>query len=285
MEVERITRENNLINKFTDTIFEYIDGFESEEGIIIDGTLDEVLEDINSNNIYSTIKNGNTTEEITKTMIDKYIEEHFNSSISTNNPVSFYNWIGLLSDKGDLDTQYSSGEFLILLKNTAKCLFDECGAILDIQKDESIIWDTIAYFFVKEGGFGGVYETIYKRINSYLKELVCDEIKKEKTAKEYEGKSRFECVICYENKVIYTGCSNCNSAFLCFECYDKLPTCNECPLCRCGEMMINVFSCNCYKLKMSIKNPHKFKWHSKLERVVHQLGQKTTQQVQEEHIV
>ena len=46
--------------------------------------------------------------------------------------------------------------------------------------------------------------------------------------------SRITCGVCYENKILYTGCSCCNNNYLCQSCYGNVG--NECPFCR-SEMI------------------------------------------------
>lgn len=52
--------------------------------------------------------------------------------------------------------------------------------------------------------------------------------------------SRIPCGICWENKLIYTGCSICKGNYLCYTCYTHLESDNECPFCRCPEMILNI---------------------------------------------
>lgn len=52
---------------------------------------------------------------------------------------------------------------------------------------------------------------------------------------------RFQCDICYENKQLYTGCSECNNNFICGDCYLALPVKNQCPFCRCSHMIQEVY--------------------------------------------
>lgn len=45
---------------------------------------------------------------------------------------------------------------------------------------------------------------------------------------------RIPCGVCYENKILYTGCTCCNNNYLCQSCYGNVG--NECPFCR-SEMI------------------------------------------------
>lgn len=255
------------INKFSTTIFQYIDGFETQEGQIIDGTLDELIENMDNNFIAEQVISGETSNEITSNMIDDYIEVHFNSNQITN----FYDWINQLSDDGDLEDLYSSKEFIVLLSLCAKWFLDEFTIYIKLNNDKEL-WNTIAYWFVKNN----CYEIIHKRLKSYIDEIVYDEIERRKIKDIYKGESRLECVVCFEKKVIYTGCSKCHSAFCCFECYDKLD--NVCPLCRYDQM---ISCCKCNTAKKAKENPEKYLWYGKLTRVVQQINQPMLQ-VQEE---
>ena len=227
-----LSNNDALINKFNETIFQYIDGFETEEGLILDGTLDEMITAIDCERLVERVKDGETIQDITTEMIDEYIQISFNAAGVTN----FYDWINELSDYGVLEEQYKISEFVILLSLCYSwfSVDHNTSMKLDSEKD---IWNSIAFWFVKER----CYETIHNRLKDYLAEMVNKEIEKQKNKTIYKGESRLECVVCLEKKIIYTGCSKCNSAFCCFECYEKLD--NVCPLCRHSKM-INCVKCD-----------------------------------------
>jgi hypothetical protein len=91
-------------------------------------------------------------------------------------------------------------------------------------KDKTNAWNSIVYWLVKEN------DLLYTELNDLIE-------KKYKHYLDSKRPSRIACGICFENKILYTGCSCCNGNYICYQCYDCLDKENNCPYCRCPEMI------------------------------------------------
>ena len=125
----------------------------------------------------------------------------------------------------------------VLIKDFIK-LWVECSVWLeeDFRLDKTSLdneeqaWNTICYWiFIDKlnDSWEGTFDFEYReQFEEY----------KDKTNK----KSRILCGVCYENRILYTGCFKCNNNYLCRGCYYYLESENECPFCRHDKMITSI---------------------------------------------
>jgi hypothetical protein len=119
---------------------------------------------------------------------------------------------------------YSVSEFIELFTKCQKWFKDELDTEISIINNEHA-WNTIVYWIVKET------DLFKDKISEFLEEIYKDYL-------ETKRPSRIACGVCYDNKILYTGCSACNNNYICKECYESLENENECPYCRCKHMIL-----------------------------------------------
>ena len=146
---------------------------------------------------------------------DEFVENCFNH---WDTKFNFYR-----DNKTDIDELYNVADFIALFSDCQKWFSSEFDTDLLI-KDCEDAWNSIVYWLVKDGGL------LNKEFDAFLQE-------KYKTYLDSKRTCRIACGICYENKILYTGCSCCNGNFICEECYECLDNKNSCPYCRCEEMI------------------------------------------------
>ena len=156
--------------------------------------------------------------------IDDVIQDLYNDEFVEN---CFNNWDNGFDFYGDNDHEISD-EFdltdFIELFNDCQEWFKETYNINLLIKDKTNAWNSIVYWLVKDK------ELLFKELNDLIE-------KKYKHYLDSKRPSRIACGICFENKILYTGCSCCNGNYICYQCYDCLAKENDCPFCRCPEMI------------------------------------------------
>lgn len=108
--------------------------------------------------------------------------------------------------------------------------FEERYNIKQELLNEEQAWNDIAYWIIKKY-LAQDWEELF--IEKFEEEFI---MYKDNNSKS----SRIACGICWENKIIYTGCSTCKGNYLCYSCYTHLESNNTCPFCRCPEMVLNI---------------------------------------------
>jgi hypothetical protein len=149
---------------------------------------------------------------------DEFVEDCFNNWDTQLNLFNFYR-----DNKTIIDELYNVADFIALFSDCQKWFDTEQDTIL-LMKDCEHAWNSIVYWLVKDGGL------LNEEFETFLQE-------KYKTYLDSKRTSRIACGICFENKILYTGCSCCNGNYICEECYDCLDKENNCPYCRCEEMI------------------------------------------------
>lgn len=205
-----------MTDTFDELVMEYI-----SDDYIFDGVtrINNFLDDLDFENRYDELfKEGGVDDAW-----ENFIEENFNNW-DDNPDYNFDFWITQVTDR-DFDDLISASHLLKNLKDAVKWFKEEYDVDLDITKDDRHVINSIAYYIVSNCSHSkGNFKFEFKKRLDDVKKL-----------REYSGESRYTCVICLENKLIYTGCSSCNSAFVCAGCYPKLY--NNCPVCRCDQMI------------------------------------------------
>jgi hypothetical protein len=123
----------------------------------------------------------------------------------------------------DLPKEFDLTDFIELFNDCQEWFKDEYNINLLIT-DETFAWNNIVYWLVK------VYDLFYTELNDLIEKKYNYYLDSKKT-------SRIACGICFENKILYTGCSCCNGNYICYQCYNCLDKKNTCPYCRCPEMI------------------------------------------------
>jgi len=255
--------ESETFNTLKGFIEEYIDGFEGDDNRIVVGTLDEFLEEINIEHYFENL--DTPIDEMVEELWERFTAEYFNDWEEDNHK-GFHYWFSGESPYEDLDNHFTIGNFLFIYNACIKWFKDEYDVSVEI-KNEIHTWNTIAYWCFKVGDFSSQKERLKTELVSEI-----ERIKKNKeVSAEFSGKSRLSCVICLENKVIYTGCSTCSSGLLCYECYSKIG--NVCPVCRCPQMVQCVKCCHFVKVGDGPDvhyrlNTDRIDWERKLANVV-----------------
>lgn len=146
---------------------------------------------------------------------EEFVEDCFNNwDIKFN----FYR-----NNKTLIDKLYDVEDFIYFFSDCQKWFKDEYDIDLLVINCEHA-WNSIVYWLVKDGGL------LEREFDEFLQE-------KYETYLDSKRTSRIACGICFENKTLYTGCSCCNGNYICYECYDCLDKENNCPFCRCDEMI------------------------------------------------
>lgn len=128
-----------------------------------------------------------------------------------------------------LNTEFTIRDFIQFWKDCSEWFDDTFDTTLEMANEEQA-WNSIC-FWVFQVKLMDEWEEIF---TEKFKEEFCDY----KDARNRTG--RIPCGVCYENKILYTGCSCCNNNYLCHSCYDKID--NDCPFCRCDEMVKSIDS-------------------------------------------
>lgn len=123
-----------------------------------------------------------------------------------------------------LGTELNVDDFINLWICASKYYKEEFDVDVEMRNAEHA-WNTIAYWVIKDILYD---EYLMKFQKKYEQEY--QDYKDEMTKP-----SRIPCGVCYENKLLYTGCYTCNNNYLCRTCYIKCE--NECPFCRDGMMI------------------------------------------------
>ena len=146
---------------------------------------------------------------------DEFVEDCFNN---WDTQFNYYR-----DSKANINESYDVADFIALFSDCQKWFDSEYATDL-LMKDCEHAWNSIVYWLVKDGGL------LNKAFKVFLQE-------KYKTYLDSKRTSRIACNICFENKILYTGCSCCNGNYICEECYECLAKENDCPFCRCPEMI------------------------------------------------
>lgn len=165
---------------------------------------------------------GNDIEDLWE---DEFLEDLFNRW--DDEGFNFH-----LDYKSYLDNNFTVSQFIIFWNKCSKWFRSEFSTNVEMDNAEKA-WNTVAYWVIKEQD---IYQTIH--------DAFCGKFNEEyRYYKETKGKtSRIPCGVCLENKILYTGCFECKGNYLCLSCYSKVN--NECPFCRCKEMVCKDFSVN-----------------------------------------
>ena len=255
--------ESDTFNRFKGFLDEYIDGWESDDERIVVGCLDEFLEGIELEHLFND--EDITIDDVANDLWERFTEEYFNDCEDDLHK-GFHYWFSGESPYEDLNNHFTIGNFLYLYEKCVNWFKTNYETNVEV-KNEIHTWNTLAYWCFKVGDFSSQKDRMKDWIKSEL-----DRIKKnQKTRTEFSGESRLVCVICLENKVIYTGCSTCSAGLLCYECYTKID--NVCPVCRCSSMIKCVKCCHFIKVG---EGPHthykidtdRITWEQKLANVV-----------------
>jgi hypothetical protein len=124
----------------------------------------------------------------------------------------------------EISDEFDLTDFIELFNDCQEWYHDEYNINLLI-KNKTTAWNSIVFWLVKEN------DLLYTELNDLIE-------KKYKHYLDSKRTSRIACGICFENKILYTGCSCCNGNYICYQCYDCLDKENTCPYCRC-EVMID----------------------------------------------
>ncbi len=123
----------------------------------------------------------------------------------------------------EINDEFDLADFVSFFNDCQEWFKDEYNINLLI-KNKTTAWNSIAYWLVK------VDDLLFTEINDLIQEKYNNYLDSKRT-------SRIACGICFENKILYTGCSCCNGNYICYQCYDWLAKKNTCPYCRCDEMI------------------------------------------------
>lgn len=160
--------------------------------------------------------------------IDEVYTDKFISDLFNNWTVYRYNFYRYTGGKHFFDKHIKASELVELLTEMSYIQQSEFGEVSNpVEKGIGETWNTLAYWYV--------YANKSKYIDSFsecFKQLYSDWRDKDRHC-------RLSCGICYENKVLYTGCSTCNGNYVCKSCYTSMDD-NCCPFCRCDEMIQQV---------------------------------------------
>lgn len=198
-------------------------------------------------NFERMIVNGNEDEEeigdgILEVYRDEFIEDLTNRWNEPKCP-NFFKQYKLLN------VEFSVRDFIKFWKDCCEWFDDAFGDEVKLETEEQA-WNCICFW---------VFQT---KLMDDWEELFTEKFKEEFC--EYRDNrnrtSRIPCGVCYENKILFTGCSCCNGNYLCHSCYDKID--NECPFCRCETMI-------CPEPLISVMNNDDFIiWIDKMKRVL-----------------
>jgi hypothetical protein len=178
-----------------------------------------------SKNFERMIVNGNENEEeigdgIVEIYRDEFIE-HLTNRWNEPKCPNFFKQYKLLN------VEFTARDFIYFWKDCSEWFYNNF-ALENALENEEQAWNTICYWCFQ------------LRLMDKWEELFTEKFKEEFCYyKDVRNRtSRILCGVCYENKILYTGCSCCNNNYLCRTCYDKID--NECPFCRCEEMIKEV---------------------------------------------
>ena len=243
--------QRDTYNRFKGFVEEYIDGWESDDDRIVVGCLDEFLEETNLNDYLNDL--DVSIDDIADEIWERFTQEYFNDWEKITDR-GFHYWFSGESPYEDLDNHFTISDFIYLYNECVNWFKTNYDVNVEV-KSEIHIWNTITYWCFKTGDFSFQKD----RLKDWIKEEKDRVIKEKETIVEFSGKSRLTCVICLDNKVIYTGCSTCSSGLLCYECYTNVN--NVCPVCRCSTMIKCV---KCYHF-VKISNDNGVVTHYKLD--------------------
>lgn len=165
---------------------------------------------------FEKVDDDNDIDDIIQDLYnDEFVEDCFNN---WNTQFNFYR-----DNKTEIEKRYNVADFIALFSDCQKWFKDEFDTDL-LMKDCEHSWNSIVLWLIKDKGL------LYKEVEAFLQE-------KYKTYFDSKRTSRIACGICFENTILYTGCSCCNGNYICEECYECLAKENTCPYCRCEEMI------------------------------------------------
>ena len=177
-------------------------------------------------NFERMIVNGNDNEEeigdgILEIYRDEFIEDLTNRWNEPKCPNFFKQY-------KCLNNEFSIRDFIKFWKDCSEWFDDTFGDDEVKLETEEQAWNCIAFWVFQTK----LMDDFEEEFTEKFKEEFCE-------YRDTRNRTcRLACGVCYENKVLYTGCSCCNGNYLCHSCYDKVD--NECPFCRCSEMIKEV---------------------------------------------
>lgn len=157
--------------------------------------------------------------------IDEWAEDNFRDEFVEKLFNDFDTGISFFADNEcSLGTEFNVDDFINLWNCASKYYKEEFDTDVEMRNAEHA-WNTIAYWVIKDILYD---QYLTKFTRKYEQEY--QDYKDEMTKP-----SRIPCGVCYENKILYTGCYTCNNNYLCRTCYIKCQ--DECPFCRNGMMI------------------------------------------------
>lgn len=157
-------------------------------------------------------------------IIDVYTDEYLDDIANSDN--SGFNFYKYLQDH---QINHKSSVFINVWIECCNWYKENYGIKKEIKSQEQA-WNTIAYWIVKEH-CANDWEELF--VEKFTDEYLMYKDNKTKP-------SRIACGICWENKLLYTGCSTCKGNYICYSCYNHLENDNECPFCRSQEMILDI---------------------------------------------
>lgn len=173
---------------------------------------------------FKTIDTGNEEAEngtYTEAM-EEYFTDEFKNQLTNNWTSTEYNFYKHFED--ELDNVLIK-DFIKIWKECSEWYEEDFGNI-SLDNDEQG-WNTICYWIFEDKLFDSWKDTFDFEYREQFEEY------KDKNNKA----SRIPCGVCYENRILYTGCFECNNNYLCRGCYISLENENECPFCRHDKMI------------------------------------------------
>jgi hypothetical protein len=166
------------------------------------------------------INNDENDDEIITIYRDEFIEDLTNRWNEPKCP-NFFKQYKLLNH------EFTIRDFIKFWEDCSEWFNNNFDYKIEIE-DEETTWNTFSYWIFSD-----------KLIDEW-QELFIEKFKEEFcNYKDIRNRtSSISCGICYENKILYTGCFCCNNNYLCQSCYDNVD--NECPFCRCNQMIKEV---------------------------------------------
>jgi hypothetical protein len=220
--------------EFSQLIVQFVSDTDGENKDCIDNYLDK----INFKHLYDTYYNTDDDDIDITEMIDESWDDFVNETFNEweNGDYNFYYWLTEIRCE-NIDSIIPTSNLLVLLRDATTWFKEELEITLDVTKSIETIINTLAYWAIRELDYCILPLKSYFNLE-YLKRFDVLKIIEEYSE---STETKLSCVICLEKKNIYTGCSCCNSAFVCAECYFKLE--NSCPLCRCPQMILSIRDC------------------------------------------
>ena len=177
--------------------------------------------------IYERIIETKVTEEEKNDIIHEQYEDEFCFDIVNNwdkdDAFNFYK-----SKKDDLG-HITANQFISMWAECENWYNEQYDVKTLLVEDEERAWNTLAYWCFETTELKEEWESLF---SDFFEESLNDYIESKDNRP-----SRIACGICYENTILYTGCSRCNENYLCKTCYKSLESENECPFCRYEHMI------------------------------------------------